>query len=175
MPNASVLESKKQVVAELKEKMSAAASCVFVDYKGITVADDTKLRRELREAGVEYGVVKNTLVRFAANEIGFEAIDEHLNGTTALAISAEDPVAPARVLCGYAKTNPNFKVKVGILEGKVVPASEIQAISELPNKETLVAQVLYGFNTPITKLCIALNEIRKNMEAPAEASAEATE
>ncbi|MBQ7093700.1 MAG: 50S ribosomal protein L10 [Clostridia bacterium] len=165
MPNAKVLESKKQIVAELKEKMANAASCVLVDYKGINVADDTKLRKELREAGVEYTVVKNTLVRFAANEIGFEALGEHLNGTTALAISAEDPIAPARILCKYAKTSKTFKVKVGVLEGKVVPESEINAIAELPNKETLVATVLYGFNTPITKLCIALNEIKNKMEA----------
>ena len=174
MPNAKVLESKKQVVAELKEKMQKAASCVLVDYKGISVADDTQLRRDLRAAGVEYSVVKNTLVRFAANEIGFEALDEHLNGTTAMAISESDVIAPARVLCNYAKKNPNFKVKVGILEGKVIPDTEVKALADLPSKETLVAQVLYGFNTPITKLCIALNEIKNKMEAgePAVVAAE---
>lgn len=165
MPNAKVLESKKQVVADLKAKMQTATSCVLVDYKGISVADDTQLRRDLRAAGVEYSVVKNTLVRFAANEIGFEALDEHLNGTTAMAISESDPIAPARVLCDYAKKNPKFTVKVGILEGKIIPEAEVQALAALPNKETLVAQVLYGFNTPVTKLCIALSEIQKKLEA----------
>lgn len=165
MPSANVLEQKKVVVANLTERLNSSIAGVIVDYKGINVADDTALRKELREAGVEYTVVKNTLVRFAANEIGFEALGEHLNGTTALAISAEDPIAPARILCKYAKTSKTFKVKVGVLEGKVVPESEINAIAELPNKETLVATVLYGFNTPITKLCIALNEIKNKMEA----------
>jgi large subunit ribosomal protein L10 len=93
LPNALVLEQKQQQVAALSEKLSAAITGVVVDYKGITVADDTTLRKELREAGVEYSVVKNTLVRRAANEIGYEALDEHLNGTTAMAICDTDPIA----------------------------------------------------------------------------------
>lgn len=169
MPNAKVLESKKAIVEELRAKMQNSTACVFVDYKGISVADDTKLRRDLRAAGVEYSVVKNTLVRFAANEIGFSELDSHLNGTTALAISPEDPIVAARVLCEYSKKNPKFKVKVGILEGKIIPNSQVQVLAELPSKETLIAQVLYGFNTPITKLVIALNEIAKKNGEPAPA------
>lgn len=165
MPNENVLNQKKAKVAEIVELLKSGTAGVLVDYTGISVEDDTKLRKELREAGVEYTVMKNTLIRFAANEIGFEALDEHLNGTTALAISAEDLIAPARILCKYAKNNKNFKVKAGVLEGKVVPESEISAIADLPSKETLIATVLYGFNTPITKLCIALNEIKNKMEA----------
>ena len=98
MPNAKVLEQKKQIVADLAHKMQNAAAGVLVDYQGITVEADTKLRRALREAGVEYSVVKNTLTRFAANQIGFEALDEKLNGVSALAISMEDPIAPARII-----------------------------------------------------------------------------
>ncbi|MFI3114664.1 MAG: 50S ribosomal protein L10 [Clostridia bacterium] len=165
MPNNNVLESKKQIVSDLATKMQTSAAGVLVDYKGITVEDDTILRREMREAGVEYTVVKNTLVRFAANQIGFEAFDEHLHGTTALAVCATDPIAPARILCKYAKTHENFKIKIGFMDGKIMSAEEVIAIANLPSKETLLSQVLYGFNAPITKLAIALTEIAKQKEA----------
>ncbi len=165
MPNNTILESKKQIVADLAEKMKNASAGVLVDYKGINVEDDTKLRKELREANIEYTVVKNTLTRFAANQIGFEAFDEHLHGTTALAISNDDPIAPARIICKYAKGKENYNVKIGFMDGKVISAAEVTAIAELPSKETLLAQVLYGFNTPITKLAIALSEIAKLKEA----------
>ncbi len=164
MPNAIVLEQKKAIVSELADKMKNAAAGVFVSYKGINVADDTTLRRELRDAGVEYSVIKNTLARFAIKEIGFDAIDEHLHGSTSLAISMEDPIAPARILCAYAKKNPEFQVKIGFMEGNVMAANEVTAIAELPSRETLVAQVLYGFNTPITKLALALDAICQKTE-----------
>ena len=169
MPNINVLESKKQTVAALAEKMQNAAAGVLVDYRGITVEDDTTLRKELREAGVEYSVVKNTLTRFAANQIGYEAFDEHLHGTTALAVCSDDPIAPARILCKYAKNHENFKIKVGFMDGKVMDSSEVIAIAELPSKETLLSQVLYGFNAPLTKLAIALTEIAKLKEEAVEA------
>ena len=165
MPNINVLESKKQTVATLAEKMKNAAAGVLVDYKGINVEDDTILRRELREANVDYSVVKNTLTRFAAKEIGFDAFDEHLHGTTALAVCTDDPIAPARILCKFAKTHENFKVKIGFMDGKVMDASEVIAIAELPSKEVLLSQVLYGFNGPLTKLVVALTEIAKLKEA----------
>ena len=169
MPNINILESKKQTVATLVAKMQSAAAGVLVDYKGITVEDDTMLRRELREAGVEYSVVKNTLTRFAANQIGFEAFDEHLHGTSALAVCNDDPIAPARILCKYAKSHENFKIKIGFMDGKVMDATEVTAIAELPSKEVLLSQVLYGFNAPITKLAIALTEIAKLKEEAVEA------
>ena len=166
MPNQKVLEEKQAIVAALVEQMKNAAAGVLVDYKGTNVADDTKLRKELREAGVDYAVVKNTLLRFAVNQIeGFEAVNEHLEGTTALATCADDPIAPARVLCNFAKTHPNFTVKIGFMEGKLVDAAEVQALADLPSKETLIAQVLYGFNTPITKLAIALHAIAEKKAA----------
>ena len=145
--------------------MKNAAAGVLVDYKGINVEDDTILRRELREANVDYSVVKNTLTRFAAKEIGFDAFDEHLHGTTALAVCTDDPIAPARILCKFAKTHENFKVKIGFMDGKVMDASEVIAIAELPSKEVLLSQVLYGFNGPLTKLVVALTEIAKLKEA----------
>ena len=104
MPNASVLEQKKAAVTELVEKLKAAQSGVIVDYRGLTVEEDTKLRAKLREAGVEYKVVKNTLTRFAAKEVGFDELDAQLNGPTSLAISTEDPVAPAKVIAEFAKS-----------------------------------------------------------------------
>ena len=123
MPNAKVLEEKKAVVASLVEKIKNSPAGVLVDYKGINVEDDTKLRKQLREAGVEYAVIKNTLIRFAAKELGFDW-DENLHGTTALAISTtDDVVAPAKILADFAKTHENFNLKAGYLEGKVIGES----------------------------------------------------
>lgn len=165
MPNAKVLEEKKALVASLVEKIKNSPAGVLVDYKGINVEDDTKLRRELRAAGVDYAVVKNTMLRFAADELGLSAFDEHLNGTTALAVSTnDDVVAPAKILAGYAKTHDNFKIKIGFLEGEAIDAAEVQRLADMPSKEGLIAQVLYGFNFPITQLVIALDNIAKKTE-----------
>lgn len=165
MPNAKVLEEKKALVASLVEKIKNSPAGVLVDYKGISVEDDTKLRRELRNAGVEYAVVKNTMIRFAAKELGFDGFEEHLNGTTAIAISTtDDVIAPAKILCDYAKKHENFTVKVGFLEGAVIPAAEVQALASMPSKEVLIAQTLYSFNFPIMQLAIALDAIAKKSE-----------
>ena len=127
MPNAKVLEEKKALVASLVDKIKNSPAGVLVDYKGINVEDDTKLRRDLRNAGVDYAVVKNTMLRFAADELGLNAFDEHLNGTTALAVSTtDDVVAPAKILADYAKKHENFKIKIGFLEGEAIDASEVR-------------------------------------------------
>lgn len=166
MPSIKILEEKKDIVKQLADKMQNSIAGVFVDYSGITVEDDTKLRRDLRDAGVEYSVVKNTLTRFAANTIGFEALDQHLHGTTALAVSTNDDViSAAKILCEYAKSNENFTIKIGFLEGKIIEASEVKSLASLPSKEQLIGQVLYGFNFPITGLAIALNAIKEKKEA----------
>lgn len=165
MPNAKVLEEKKALVASLVEKIKNSPAGVLVDYKGINVEDDTKLRRELREAGVEYAVIKNTMLRFAVDELGFNELDSHLNGTSALAISTtDDVIAPAKILGAYAKKHDNFTIKAGFLEGRVVDAAEVQKLADLPNKETLIAQVLYGFNFPIMQLAIACDAIVKKAD-----------
>lgn len=165
MPNAKVLEEKKALVASLVDKIKNSPAGVLVDYKGINVADDTKLRHDLREAGVEYAVVKNTMLRFAADELGLSAMDEHLHGTTALAVSTtDDVVAPAKILCDYAKKHENFKIKIGFLEGEAIDVAEVQRLAAMPSKEGLIAQVLYGFNFPITQLVIALDNIAKKTE-----------
>ena len=161
MPNASVLEAKKAVVAELTEKLQNAASGVLVDYKGITVAQDTALRTELRANDVEYAVVKNTLTRFAAEGAGLGELSECLNGTTSLAISHSDPIAPMRVINQFAKKlgDKKFNIKAGFMEGKVVSLPEVMALAELPGKEALQAQALGTLLAPITSFAIVIKAI----------------
>ena len=175
MPNAKVLESKKAVVETLSGKIKEATSIVFVDYKGITVAQDAELRNQFREAGVEYSVVKNTLTRFAARENGYN-FDEVLNGTTAMASTTGDPIAPARIVCEFAKKNKlGISIKGGVVEGSVLTADQLNGFGELPSKNALVASVLGTFLAPISSLAFVLDQIRiqKDGGAPAAEAAEA--
>ena len=174
MPNAKVLESKKQIVAELKEKMANAASCVLVDYKGINVADDTKLRKELREANVKYTVVKNTLLKLAAQEAEIAIPEEVLNGTTALAISAEDPIAPARILCKFAKDADKLEVKAGVVEGTVYDEAGVKALATIPSREELLSKLLGSIQSPIANFARVIKQIAEQGGAVAE-TAEAVE
>ena len=157
MPSEKVLEQKKALVEQLAEKLKGSCAGVFVKYKGITVEDDTKLRKELREAGVEYSVIKNTLLSRAAEKAGLDGLDSVLKGSTAVATSNDDYVAAARILCKFAKNNDFFKAKAGFVEGKVIDASEVENLSKLPSKEILVAQVLGTLNAPITGFATVLN------------------
>ena len=160
MPNAKVLESKKAIVEELTSKIEGATSVVFVNYSGITVAQDTELRRQFREANVEYSVVKNTLTRLAANKAGYNQFDEILNGTTSMACTTEDPIAPARIICEFAKKNKDvLQIKGGSVEGKVLSIDELKSFGELPSKNALVAQVLGTFLAPISSLAFVLSQI----------------
>ena len=174
MPNAKVLESKKAVVESLIEKMKNATSVVFVDYKGINVAQDTDLRKQFREANVEYSVVKNTLTRLAAKDVGYD-FDEVLNGTTSMACTTGDPIAPARIVCEFAKKNKlkTLAIKGGVVEGSVLSADQLNGFGELPSKNALVASVLGTFLAPISSLAFVLDQIRmqKDGSAPAEAEA----
>ena len=170
MPNAKVLESKKAVVEALSGKIKEATSVVFVDYKGITVAQDTELRKQFREAGVEYAVVKNTLTNFATKNCGYD-FSEVLNGTTAMASTTGDPIAPARIVCEFAKKNKNIlSIKGGIVEGSVLSADQLNGFGELPSKNALVAQVLGTFLAPISSLACVLDQIREQKEGPAPAA-----
>ena len=177
MPNAKVLSEKQAVVAALTEQLKGAASGVLVDYKGITVAEDTALRVELRQNDVQYGVVKNTLARFAMNNVGLGELDSVLNGTTSLATCANDPIAPMRVINKYAKQlNGKFEIKGGFMDGKVLSLEEISALAELPSKEVLQAQALGMMLAPITSFAIVIKAICEQKggsveEAPAEAPA----
>ena len=175
MPNAKVLESKKAVVEALTGKIQEATSVVFVDYKGISVAQDTELRKQFREAGVEYSVVKNTLTNFAAKNAGYD-FSEVLNGTTAMAYTTGDPIAPARIVCEFAKKNKlPLAIKGGVVEGSVLSADQLNGFGELPSKNALVAQVLGTFLAPISSLAFVLDQIRqqKDGSAPAAEAAEA--
>ncbi len=172
MPNAKVLESKKAVVEALTGKIKEATSVVFVDYKGITVAQDTALRKMFRDANVEYTVVKNTLTRFAAKNVGYD-FDDVLNGTTAMASTTGDPIAPARIVCEFAKKNKNvLTIKGGAVEGSVLTAEQLNGFGELPSKNALVASVLGTFLAPISSLAFVLDQVRIQKEggAPAEAA-----
>lgn len=177
MPNAKVLAEKQAIVAELVEKFKAAKSGVFVDYKGISVAADTKLRAEMRQNNVEYSVVKNTLIRFAAKEVGFDELDPILNGTTALALSMEDSILPSKLTGDFAKKNPKiYKIKAGFVDGKVVDAATIERLSELPSKDILLAIVLGTLQAPIASLARAINAIAEQKNGGAiEAAPAATE
>ena len=167
MASEKILQQKQQAVAELAEKFKTAASGVFVDYCGLTVAEDTELRNKLREAGVEYSVVKNTLTKRAANEAGFADFDEILNGPTALALSFDDVVAPAKVLADFAKDHEVMSVKAGFMDGKAMSLEEIDALAKIPSKDTLYARLAGGLNATIAGLARAINAIAEKQEETA--------
>ncbi|MGI5895970.1 MAG: 50S ribosomal protein L10 [Oscillospiraceae bacterium] len=160
MPSEKILESKKELVNGLTEKLKNAVAGVLVDYKGIDVATDTKMRKELREAGVDYFVVKNTMLRFATKEVGYD-FDEVLNGTTALAVSTEDQMAAARILVKYSEElkGAALNVKAGFMDGAAIDVDTVKAIAKIPSRETLVAQMLSSLNAPIANLAVVLDQI----------------
>ena len=168
MPSQKVLDEKKQIVAGLTDQLRSAVSGVFVDYCGLTVEQDTQLRNKLREAGVEYKVVKNTLTRLAAKEVGFDELDPVLNGPTALALSMTDEVAPAKVIADFAKTNDKLEIKSGFLDGRVMSLAEVKALASTPNRETLLAQILGSLNAPASKLVRTLQALVDNGVEPAD-------
>lgn len=168
MPSEKVLQSKKELVAQLAEKLKNAVAGVVIDYKGINVEQDTKMRKDLREAGVEYFVVKNTMLRFAAKEVGFDEFVPHLEGTTAIAISNDDVIAPAKVISKYAKElkdDTDFAIKVGFMDGKVIDAATVSELGNLPSKEQLVGQLLSVLIAPVRGMAVALNAIAEQKES----------
>ena len=169
MPNAKVLSEKQAVVAQLTEKIQNATAGVLVDYKGINVEEDTALRRECRENGVDYAVVKNTLLRFAFNNTGLNELDGLLNGTTSLALSS-DPVSPARIMAAYAKKpNDPFDIKGGFMAGQPGDPATINALAAIPPLPVLQAQVLGTMLAPITGLAVVLKQIAEKGGEPAAA------
>jgi large subunit ribosomal protein L10 len=172
MASAKILEQKKAVVAELEQKLQNASAGVLVSYEGISVEEDTKLRKELREAGVEYSVVKNTLVRLALDAAGMQELDGVLHGTTALALAGEDQIAPARIICKFAKKHETFKVKAGFMDGKVMSVDEVNAIANLPSREQLLGQLLSVLNGNLSGLARALNAIAEQKGGASEEAAE---
>ena len=157
MPNAKVLEEKKQMVAGLTEKLKNATAGVLVDYLGINVEQDTKMRTELREAGVDYFVFKNTLARLSVKEAGFEELLPVLVKMTAIAVSENDPVAPAKILSSYAEKINTFQIKAGFVEKTVIDAAGVSHLATLPSKEELIAKALGSLQSPICGLVNVLN------------------
>lgn len=177
MPNAKVLSEKQAIVEALAERIKGASAGILVDYKGITVSEDTALRTELRKDEVNYTVVKNTLTRKALDKLGMEGLDPVLNGTTSLATAENDPIAPFRILSDYSKKlGDRFNIKAAFMDGQILSESEIAEISELPSKDALYAKVLGTMIAPITGLAVCLGQILEqkggSLEAPAAEAAE---
>ena len=169
MPSAKILESKKAFVKEMNEKIAGSLAGVVVAYNGISVENDTKLRKELREAGVEYMVVKNTMLRLAVKGTQYEALAEYFKGDTAIALSAEDPAAAARILCKYADADKTkrFTVKGGFCDGQVMDAAGVKILSTMPNREGLLSMLAGSLNGIIGGLAVALQGIVDKQEEEA--------
>jgi len=169
MPSAKILESKKAFVKELNEKFNNSLAGVVVAYNGINVENDTKLRKELREAGVEYMVVKNTMLRLAVKGTQYEALTEYFKGDTAIALSPEDPAAAARILCKYADgdRSKRFVVKGGFCDGQVMDANGVKSLSTMPNREGLLSMLAGSLNGIVGGLTVALQGIIDKQEEEA--------
>ena len=165
MPSAKILSEKQAYVADLKAKFESAVSGCVVAYGGINVENDTKLRKDLRENGVEYFVVKNTLLKRAAEIAGIEGLEPALSGTTAIALSAEDIIIAPKLLFKQTEApDSTFAIKLGFIDGKVISKEEVEAYAKLPSKETLLSQLVFMLQSPIQRVAIALNEIAKKNE-----------
>ena len=172
MPSQAILEQKKAARADLAEVLRGSCSGVLVEYKGINVADDTKLRSDLRAAGVRYSVVKNTLLELAAKDAGLDGLLPYLANTTALATSTDDYTAAARILSKYAAHSKTFNVKSGFVDGKVIDDKKVDSLAKLPSREVLLATVCNAFQAPIAAFARAMQAVVDKTNAPAEAAAE---
>ncbi len=173
MPSNSILVQKQQIVADLAEQIKNSAAGVVVNYQGITVENDTAMRKALRQAGVKYVVMKNTLTGRACDMVGYGEMKQYLNGMTAIAISENDPVVAAKVLKQYAEKVESFNILAGYVDGAVIDANTVNALAEIPNKETLIAKFLGSIQSPLYKFAYAIKAVvdKENggEEAPAEA------
>ena len=168
------VEQKQPIVAEISEAVKDAQSVVLVDYRGLTVEQDTALRKKLREAGVAYKVYKNTMMNFAFKGTAFEGLTPYLAGPSAMAYSTTDATAPARVLAEFAKNAPNLEVKAGVVEGNLYDANGMAKIADIPSREVLLGRLFGSMQSPISNLARVLNQIAEKDSAPAtEAPAEA--
>jgi len=167
MANAKILEQKSRQVSEVTTKLKESSCVVITDYRGLNVAEVTELRKQLREAGVEFQVIKNTLIRRATANAELTALDEHLSGPTAIAFSKEDVVAPAKILSEFAKKNENLKVKAGVVEGRVVDVAQIKALADLPSREGLLSMLLSVLQAPIRNFALAVKAVADKQESGA--------
>ncbi len=160
----TVLEAKKAVVTEIADKMKASASMVVVDYRGLNVAQATELRKQLREAGVEFKVYKNSMARRAAEASGLEGLNEHLTGPNAIAFSTEDVIAPARVLNNFAKDNEALEIKAGVIEGSIASVEEVKALATLPSREGLLSMLLSVLQAPMRNFALVTKAVAESKE-----------
>jgi large subunit ribosomal protein L10 len=156
---------KEAKVAEIKEKLEKAQSVVLANYQGLTVEEDTQLRKSLREAGIEYKVYKNTLVTLAAKELGHEGIVQYLEGPVSIAIGYEDATAPARVLNDFAKGHKKLELKAGLVAGEVYDSEKVKQLADIPPKEVLIAKLLGSFKAPLSNLAYLLNAVKDKKES----------
>ncbi len=168
MPSNAILEQKQKAVAELAELIKASASGVIVNYQGITVENDTKMRKALREAGVKYMVVKNSLTGRACDACGYGELKKELVGMTAIAVSESDPIAPAKILKEYDEKIESFKILAGYIDGEVLDVDGVKALADIPSKEVLIAKFLGSIQSPVFKFAYAIKAITEKEEAPAE-------
>ncbi len=170
------IEEKKPVVQEISEKIDGAVSVVLVDHRGLTVAQDTELRKQLREAGVQYKVYKNTMMRFAFKGTDCEQLDQYLDGPSAVAISKDDATAPARILCKFAEKANKLEIKGGVVEGKAYDEAALKELSQIPSREELLSRLLGSMQSPITNFARVIKQIaEKDGEAAPAAEAPAEE
>jgi large subunit ribosomal protein L10 len=167
------VELKQPVVKEIAEHLNGAQAAVLVDYRGLTVEQDTRLRKELREAGLVYKVYKNTMINFAIKDTEFETLAPHLEGPTAIAISKDDATAPARILFKFSKDVPKFELKAGVVDGIYYDQAGIKAIAGIPSREVLLSRLLGSLQSPIANLARVLNQIVEKGGVPVEKAAEA--
>lgn len=158
-------ELKEAKVLEIKEKLEKAQGVIFAKYQGLTVEEDTQLRKSLREAGVEYKVYKNTLTTLAAKEIGVEGLDAILEGPVSVALGYEDPTAPARILNDFAKDHKKLELKGGIVQGEIFDATKVKQLASIPPREVLIAKLLGSFKAPVSNLAYLLNAIKEKKES----------
>ena len=155
------LEIKKGVVADIKEKFEKAQSVVLVDYRGLNVAEVTDLRNQLRKAGVEYAVLKNTMINLAVKDMNLDDLKPHLEGPTAVAFGYEDAVAPAKILSDFAKKNKNVTIKCGVVDGAFIDETGVQSLANTPSREVLIAKIMGSMMSSVSKFVYALEAIRK--------------
>jgi large subunit ribosomal protein L10 len=158
-------EVKQVKVLEIKEKLQKAQGVIFSKYQGLTVEEDTELRKKLREAGVEYKVYKNSLTVIAAKELGLDGIESHLVGPLSVALGYEDPTAPARILNEFAKTHKKLELRAGIVQGEIFDAEKVTQLASIPPKDVLIAKLLGSFKAPLSNLAYLLNSIKESKES----------
>ncbi|NIK80148.1 large subunit ribosomal protein L10 [Paenibacillus castaneae] len=165
MANANIIQEKQEAVAVIAAKIAASSSTVVADYRGLNVAQVTELRKQLREAGIEFQVLKNSLVRRATEGTDYVELNNILTGPTAIAFGNEDAVAPAKILNDFAKKNDALKLKGGVVEGKVVSMEEIQALAELPSRDGLLSMLLSVLQAPVRNFALAVKAVGEKQEA----------